>query len=119
MVLSVKGGGIRPTDLRDLRAFLADHDMTMAGFLSLKPPSKAMWEEAAQPVNSSRRRQIRSNATLDRERYPEEARVSYANEDGIADFDGARIASALAEVGQWVGLIKECACGAPLSKSSI
>jgi DNA modification methylase len=48
MVLSVKGGGIRPTDLRDLRGVLSrDHDMTMAGFLSLKPPSKAMWEEAA------------------------------------------------------------------------
>lgn len=48
MVLSVKGGGIRPTDLRDLRGVLErDHDMTMAGFLSLKPPSKAMWEEAA------------------------------------------------------------------------
>jgi DNA modification methylase len=48
MVLSVKGGGIRPTDLRDLRGVLErDRDMTMAGFLSLKPPSKAMWEEAA------------------------------------------------------------------------
>ena len=48
MVLSVKGGGIRPTDLRDLRGVLErDHDMAMAGFLSLKPPSKAMWEEAA------------------------------------------------------------------------
>jgi hypothetical protein len=48
MVLSVKGGGIRPTDLRDLRGVLArEQDMAMAGFLSLKPPSKAMWEEAA------------------------------------------------------------------------
>jgi DNA modification methylase len=48
MVLSVKGGGIRPTDLRDLRGVLErDHDMTMAGFLSMKQPSKAMWEEAA------------------------------------------------------------------------
>jgi hypothetical protein len=29
MVLSVKGGGIRPTDLRDLRGVLErDHDMT-------------------------------------------------------------------------------------------
>jgi hypothetical protein len=48
MVLSVKGGGIRPTDLRDLRGVLErDHDMSMAGFLSLKPRSKAMWEEAS------------------------------------------------------------------------
>jgi hypothetical protein len=48
MVLSVKYGGIRPTDLRDLRGVLErDHDMTMAGFLSMKQPSKAMWEEAA------------------------------------------------------------------------
>jgi hypothetical protein len=48
MVLSVKGGGIRPTDLRDLRGVLErDHHMAMAGFLSLKQPSKAMWEEAA------------------------------------------------------------------------
>jgi hypothetical protein len=48
MVLSVKGGSIRPTDLRDLRGVLErDHDMAMAGFLSLKPPSKAMREEAA------------------------------------------------------------------------
>jgi DNA modification methylase len=48
MVLSVKGGGIRPTDLRDLRGVLErDRDMTMAGFLSMKQPSKAMWEEAA------------------------------------------------------------------------
>jgi hypothetical protein len=35
MVLSVKGGGIRPTDLRDLRGVLErDHDMAMAGFCS-------------------------------------------------------------------------------------
>lgn len=48
MVLSVKGGGVRPTDVRDLRGVLErEHDTAMAGFLSLKPPSKAMLEEAA------------------------------------------------------------------------
>lgn len=48
MVLSVKGGSIRPTDVRDLRGVLErEHDTAMAGFLSLKPPSKAMIEEAA------------------------------------------------------------------------
>jgi hypothetical protein len=36
------------TDLRDLRGVLErDHEMAMAGFPSLKPPSKEMWEEAA------------------------------------------------------------------------
>jgi len=48
MVLSVKGGTIRPTDVRDLRGVLErEHDTAMAGFLSLKPPSKAMLDEAA------------------------------------------------------------------------
>jgi len=37
------------------------------------------------------------------------------DEDGIPDFDGSRIAGALAEVGQWVSLIKACACGALLA----
>jgi hypothetical protein len=54
MVLSVKGGGIRPTDLRDLRGVLErDHDMTMAGFLSLKPPSKAIGRKRQKPANLS------------------------------------------------------------------
>lgn len=48
MVLSVKGGNVRPTDVRDLRGVLErEHDTAMAGFLSLKPASKAMLEEAA------------------------------------------------------------------------
>ena len=45
MVLSVKGGKLRPTDVRDLRGTLADMPETeMAGFLSLQEPSKAMRE---------------------------------------------------------------------------
>jgi DNA modification methylase len=45
MVLSVKGGKLRPTDVRDLRGTLADMpDTEMAGFLSLQEPSKAMHE---------------------------------------------------------------------------
>ena len=49
MVLSVKGGAtIRPTDLRDLRGVLEREDSSeMAGFLSIKEPSKAMKDEAA------------------------------------------------------------------------
>ncbi len=48
MVLSVKGGKLRPTDVRDLRGVLADHpDTEMAGFLSLQEPSKAMREAAS------------------------------------------------------------------------
>lgn len=48
MVLSVKGGKLRPTDVRDLRGVLADQpDTEMAGFLSLQEPSKAMREAAA------------------------------------------------------------------------
>lgn len=48
MVMSVKGGGIRPTDLRDLRGVLEREDNAeLAGFLSLKIPTKAMREEAA------------------------------------------------------------------------
>lgn len=48
MVLSVKGGKLRPTDVRDLRGVLADQpDTEMAGFLSLQEPSKAMHEAAS------------------------------------------------------------------------
>ena len=48
MVLSVKGGKIRPTDLRDLRGVLErEENAVMAGFLSLQEPTKAMREEAA------------------------------------------------------------------------
>ena len=49
MVMSVKGGGtVRPTDVRDLRGVLErEPDTEMAGFLSLKEPSKAMLSEAS------------------------------------------------------------------------
>lgn len=48
MVLSVKGGAIRPTDIRDLRGVLEREDNAeLAGFITLKEPTKAMWEEAA------------------------------------------------------------------------
>src|ERR1700730_5007002 len=50
MVLSVKGGKLRPTDVRDLRGVLADQpDTEMAGFLSLQEPSKGMREAASLP----------------------------------------------------------------------
>ncbi|HXS06385.1 MAG TPA: DNA methyltransferase [Rhizomicrobium sp.] len=48
MVLSVKGGNLKPGDVRDLIGVM-DHetDTEMAGFLSLQEPSKAMREAAA------------------------------------------------------------------------
>ena len=47
MVLSVKGGKIRPTDLRDLRGVLErEPDTELAGFLCLQEPTKAMLEAA-------------------------------------------------------------------------
>jgi hypothetical protein len=47
MVISVKGGGIKPTDIRDLRGVLEREDDTeMAGFICLKEPTKAMLQEA-------------------------------------------------------------------------
>jgi DNA modification methylase len=48
MVLSVKGGHLRPSDVRDLVGVLAhDGDTEMAGFLSLQEPTKAMREAAS------------------------------------------------------------------------
>jgi hypothetical protein len=48
MVLSVKGGTIRPTDVRDLRGVLErERTAKLAGFLSLKEPTRAMRDEAA------------------------------------------------------------------------
>ena len=47
MVLSVKGGGIKPTDIRDLRGVLErETDVEMAGFISLHEPTHAMIQEA-------------------------------------------------------------------------
>jgi len=47
MVISVKGGHVRPTDIRDLRGVLdREKDTKMAGFISLQEPSKAMKKEA-------------------------------------------------------------------------
>ena len=48
IVVSVKGGNIRPTDVRDLRGVLErEDDAEMGCFLSLKEPTKAMKQEAA------------------------------------------------------------------------
>ncbi|MDR2152680.1 MAG: site-specific DNA-methyltransferase, partial [Helicobacteraceae bacterium] len=47
MVLSVKGGNIKPSDIRDLRGVLERESGTeLAGFICLKEPTKAMKEEA-------------------------------------------------------------------------
>ncbi len=50
MMLQVKGGRtVRPTDIRDLRGVLErEENASMAGFLSMVPPSKAMLNEAAE-----------------------------------------------------------------------
>jgi DNA modification methylase len=48
MVLSVKGGTIRPTDIRDLEGVLSTEiDVELAGFISIRAPSKAMKAAAA------------------------------------------------------------------------
>ncbi|MER8418772.1 DNA methyltransferase [Mesorhizobium sp. M1329] len=47
MIISVKGGKLRPTDIRDLRGTMEREKAAMAGFLSLQEPSKAMRAEAA------------------------------------------------------------------------
>ena len=48
MILSVKGGKLAPTYVRDLRGTMADDaDAELGGFLSLQEPSKAMREAAA------------------------------------------------------------------------
>lgn len=49
MVISVKGGNVRPTDIRDLRGVLErEENAEMAGFISLREPTRAMRDEAAQ-----------------------------------------------------------------------
>ena len=48
MALSVNGGTIRPTDIRDLRGVLErESQAELAGFLSLHDPTRAMRDEAA------------------------------------------------------------------------
>lgn len=47
MILSVKGGKLRPTDVRDLRGVMEREGSPMGGFLSLQEPTKAMRTEAA------------------------------------------------------------------------
>ena len=47
MVLSVKGGTIKPGDIRDLRGVLErENETELAGFICLKEPTKAMLQEA-------------------------------------------------------------------------
>jgi DNA modification methylase len=47
MVLSVKGGNVKPGDIRDLRGVLERENATeLAGFICLKEPTKAMTQEA-------------------------------------------------------------------------
>lgn len=49
MVLSVKSGTVRPSDIRDLRGVLErEPGVEMAGFLSLREPTRAMEREAAE-----------------------------------------------------------------------
>jgi hypothetical protein len=47
VILSVKGGKLRPTDVRDLRGVMEREGVAMAGFLSLNEPTRAMHAEAA------------------------------------------------------------------------
>lgn len=48
MILSVKGGGVRPTDIRDLIGTMeTESSAFLAGFISLREPSKAMKAAAA------------------------------------------------------------------------
>ena len=48
MILSVKSGHVRPTDIRELRGVVdREADAIMGGFLSLREPSHAMRTEAA------------------------------------------------------------------------
>ena len=47
MALSVKGGSVKPSDIRDLRGVLERESGTeLAGFITLRPPSAAMIAEA-------------------------------------------------------------------------
>ena len=47
MIFSVKGGNIRPSDVRDLEGTRSVDDLAhLAGFISLREPSKAMRQAA-------------------------------------------------------------------------
>ncbi|MDR0540295.1 MAG: hypothetical protein LBG74_07325, partial [Spirochaetaceae bacterium] len=46
MVLSVKGGAVKPADIRDLRGVLEREGAEMAGFICLREPTKEMLHEA-------------------------------------------------------------------------
>ena len=48
MVLSVKGGHLRPSDVRELRGVMEREEAEMGALLTLGEPTKAMREEAAQ-----------------------------------------------------------------------
>ena len=49
LVMSVKGGKVRPTDIRDLRGVLADDpEALLAGFITMQEPSKLMQKAAAE-----------------------------------------------------------------------
>ena len=51
VILSVKGGNLRPADVRDLRGVMEREGAAMAALLSLKEPTKAMRQEAASAGN--------------------------------------------------------------------
>ncbi|GAA4169288.1 DNA methyltransferase [Shinella granuli] len=48
MIISVKGGKLKPSDVRDLRGVIERERSSLGGFLSLQEPSKAMRTEAAE-----------------------------------------------------------------------
>ncbi len=49
MVLSVKGGNVRPTDVRDLKGVLSDEsDAHLAGLITMRGPTKGMRDAASQ-----------------------------------------------------------------------
>ena len=90
MVLSVKGGNIRPTDLRDLRGVLErEDDAEMAGFISLREPTKAMREEASRAGNYeySGLRLSTDAIANNQGNYRGQTGVSYANQSRFADRD--------------------------------
>ncbi len=47
VILSVKGGHLRPSDVRDLRGVMEREGAPMAALLTLREPTRAMRQEAA------------------------------------------------------------------------